>query len=47
MRSEIQMPNHLKSGQMGRHFVKNHLKSGQKGPDFQMVGTIAIALAKP
>ena len=34
-----------------RHFVKNHLKSGQKCPHFewsgfQMVGTIAIAIAK-
>ena len=48
--SEIQMPNHLKSGSNGRHFVKKHLKFGQKRPDFewlgfQMVGTIAIATA--
>ena len=38
-------------GTNGSHFVKNHLKSGQKHPDFewsgfQMVGTIAIAIAK-
>ena len=35
----------------GRHFVKNHLKSGQKclhfeWSGFQMVGTIAVAIAK-
>ena len=35
----------------GWHFVKNHLKSGQKRPGsewsgFQMVLTIAIAIAK-
>ena len=31
--SEIQKPDHLKSGQMD-DFVKNHLKSTQKHPDF-------------
>ena len=51
MGSETWQPNHLKSEQMGGHFVKNHLKSGNKCPDFdwasfQMVGTITIAIAK-
>ena len=35
----------------GRYLVKKHMKSGQKHPDFkrsgfQMVGAIAIAIAK-
>ena len=35
----------------GRHIVENYMKSGQKRPDFkrsgfQMVGAIAIAIAK-
>ena len=52
MVSEIRKPNHLKSGQIGCHFVENHMKSGEKCPDFEwssflMVRTIAIAIARP
>ena len=43
---------HLKSGQMGHHFVKKPLEnrtimSGFRQSHFQMVGTIAIAKDQP
>ena len=51
MGSEIWKRGHLKYGQATTILSKNNWKSGQKYPDFewysfQMVGTIAIAVAK-